>query len=113
MMAKTSGSPFAASHSLIAIPVEAIWKYILLHKGRENVDERLQVRSLAVKSTKVGISLVMIMEMILNHQKPPSAVVDLGLITAKAMETHVKCAEAHSTSLGMRTSNVLDSSVRQ
>lgn len=53
MMAKTSGSPFPDSLFQIAIPVKATWKHILLHKGGENVDERLQVRSLAVKSMKV------------------------------------------------------------
>lgn len=56
--------------------------------------------------------LVITMETILSHQ-PPSAVVDLGLITAKAIETHFKCAEDHFTSLGKGTSNVLDSSVHQ
>lgn len=53
MMVKTSGTPFPDSLFQIAIPVEATWKHILLHKLGENVDERLQVRSLAVKSMKV------------------------------------------------------------
>ena len=53
LMAKTSESPFTASLFQIAIPVEAIWKHILLHKPRENVGEKLQVRSLAVKLMKV------------------------------------------------------------
>lgn len=45
---KTSESPFAASLCQNAIPVEATWKPILLRKPRGNVNERLQVKNLAV-----------------------------------------------------------------
>ena len=54
--------------------------------------------------------LMLIVETILSHQ-PPVAVVALSLITEKEIEVHLKCVEAHFTSLGMKTSSALESSV--
>jgi len=75
---KPSGSPIAASLLQNAIPVEAIWKLILLQKPRKNAQERFQTTNLTAKLMKLSTchALVMIMYMILNPQ-PPTAVVDL------------------------------------
>ena len=114
-MAKTSESPFAASLCQNAIPVEATWKPILLRKRKTPSEKPGSELGESVNIffwKKDSHVLLMIMEMILTHQ-PPTAVVTLGLITEKAMETNSKCAEAQFTSLGMRTSSVLDNSVHR